>query len=66
MADRVCVRSHLRGDYEIQRVVELKQLEKQTVYRPIEEKKYQPLLKWNKSYPPLKLIPGKKSENKAV
>lgn len=23
VADRVCVRSHLRGDYEIQRVVEL-------------------------------------------
>lgn len=39
VADRVCVRSHLRGDYEMQRVVEFKQLEKQTVSTGLSEKK---------------------------
>lgn len=43
VADRVCVRPHLRGNYEIQRVVELLQLEKQTGLS--EKKTYQPLLK---------------------
>lgn len=40
MVDSVSVQSHLRGDYELQQVVELKQLEKQSVSKGLSKKSH--------------------------